>query len=105
MEFTKNESIGSILAFLDFEKTFDSIERNFISRCLEVFVFGADFRKWVFILYTDVSSCVSNNGLHSDFFLSSRGVFHKEIPYHPIFLLLPLPFEQMITFAVFTWGL
>ena len=74
MEFTKNESISSILAFLDFEKAFDSIEWNFISRCLEVFGFGADFGKWVSILYTDVSSCVRNNGLHS------RGVFEKEIP-------------------------
>ena len=88
MEFTKNEGISGILAFLDFEKAFDSIEWNFISRCLEVFGFGADFRKWVSILYTDVSSCVSNNGLHSDF-LTSRGVFDKGIPYHPIFLLLP----------------
>ena len=50
MEFTKNESISGILAFLDFEKAFDSIEWNFISRCLEFFVFGADFRKWVSIL-------------------------------------------------------
>ena len=55
---------------------------DFISRCLEVFGFGADFRKWVSILNTDVSSCVGNNGLHSDF-LASRGVFDKEIPYHP----------------------
>ena len=104
MEFTKNESISSILAFLDFEKAFDSIEWNFNSRCLEVFGFGADFRKWVSILYTDVSSCVSNNGLHSDFFSLERGVGQGD-PHHPIFLLLPLPFEQMITFAVFTWGL
>ena len=74
MEFTKNEGISGILAFLDFEKAFDSIEWNFISRCLEVFGFGADFRKWVSILYTDVSSCVSNNGLHSDFFNLERGV-------------------------------
>ena len=53
--------------FLYFEKAFDSIEWNFISRCLEVFGFSVTLRKWVSILYTDVSSHVSNNGLHSDF--------------------------------------
>ena len=44
-----------------------------ISRCLEVFGFGADFRKWVSISCTDLSICNSNNGLHSEFF-NLRGV-------------------------------
>ena len=73
-EFTKCEGIGGILAFLDFEKAFDSIERNFLHKCLDVFNFGSDFKKWVSLLYTDISSCVSNNGVHSDFFALERGV-------------------------------
>ena len=74
MEFTKCEGIGGILAFLDFEKAFDSIELNFLHKCLDVFNFGSDFKKWVSLLYTDISSCVSNNGVHSDFFALERGV-------------------------------
>ena len=73
MEFTKCEGIGGILAFLDFEKASDSVERNFLHKCLDVFNFGADFKKWVSVLYADISSCVSNNGVHSDFFALSRG--------------------------------
>mgnify|MGYP000736615008 CR=1 FL=1 len=74
MEFTKCEGIGGILAFLDFEKAFDSVEWNFLHKCLDVYNFSSDFKKWVSVLYTDISSCVSNNGVHSDFFALSRGV-------------------------------
>ena len=36
MEFTKCEGVGGILAFLDFEKAFDSVEWNFLHKCLDV---------------------------------------------------------------------
>ena len=75
MEFTKCEGIGGILAFLrDFEKAFDSVEWIFLHKCLDVFNFGSDFKKWVSLLYNDISSCVSNNGVHSDFFALERDV-------------------------------
>ena len=74
MEFTKNQGTSAILAFLDFEKPFDSIEWDTIFRCLDVFGLGPTFRRWVSVLYTDVSSCISNNGLHSDYFILERGV-------------------------------
>ena len=48
-EFTKSERISGILAFLDFEKAFDSIEWEFLYKFLEVFNFGPDFKKWVII--------------------------------------------------------
>ena len=74
MDFTKSEGTSGILAFLDFEKAFDSIEWNFIHRCLEVFGFGSDFIRWFSVLYKDISSCVCNNGVHSDYFILERGV-------------------------------
>ena len=52
MEFTKCEGTGGILAFLDFEKAFDSVEWNFLHKCLDVFNFGSDFKKCVSLLYT-----------------------------------------------------
>jgi len=61
MDFTKSEGTSGIIAFLDFEKVFDSIEWNFIHRCLEVFGFGPDFIRWFSVLYKDISSCVCNN--------------------------------------------
>ena len=88
MEFTKCEGIGGILAFLDFEKAFDSVEWNFLHKCLDVFNFGSDFKKWVSLLYTDISSCVSNNGVHSDFFALEREAFARVIHYRLISSLL-----------------
>ena len=74
MDFIKSEGMSGILAFLDFEKAFDSIEWNFINRCLEIFGFGSDFIRWFSVLYKDISSCVCNNGVHSDYFTLERGV-------------------------------
>ena len=59
---------------MDFEKAFDSVEWNFLHKCLDVFNLGPDFKKWVSLLYTDISSCVSNNGVHLHFFALERGV-------------------------------
>ena len=60
--------------FLDFEKAFDSIEWNFIHKCLETFNFGLDLRQWIKVFYTDISSCVLNNGYASKHFHLERGV-------------------------------
>ena len=74
MEYTKGERISGILAFLDFEKASDSVEWDFVHTCLEAFNFGSDFKKWVSMFYTDISSCVCNNGWQSEFFKIERGV-------------------------------
>ena len=74
MEYTKGERISGILALLDFEKAFDSVEWDFLHICLEAFNFGSDFKTWVSVFYTDISSCVCNNGWQSDFFKLERGV-------------------------------
>ena len=47
MHFTKETNIPGIAVFLDFEKAFDSIEWNFIHKCLETFNFGLDLRQWI----------------------------------------------------------
>ena len=41
---------------------------------MEKFNFGPDFRRWVHTFYTDVQSCVINNGLCSQYFHIKRGV-------------------------------
>ena len=39
-----------------------------------MFKFKDDFKRWVKVLYTDISSCVINNGFASPFFKLKRGV-------------------------------
>ena len=40
MHYTKTYDIPGLLLFIDFEKAFDSLEWNFMFKCLEVFGFG-----------------------------------------------------------------
>ena len=55
-------------------KAYDKLEWSFIARCLEQFGFGNDIRKWVKLFYTNISSCVINNGHTSNYFKLTRGV-------------------------------
>ena len=74
MEFTKNRQIPGISIFLDFEKAFDSVEWEYIQKCLSSFNFGPQLRQWVGVFYKDISSCVLNNGYASKHFFLQRGV-------------------------------
>ena len=70
MSFTKQKNIPGAAVFLDFEKAFDSIEWNYLQKCLEVFKFGPQLRQLIKVF----SSCVLNNGFGSEHFTLSRGV-------------------------------
>ena len=70
----KEKQMEIFKVFLDFEKAFDSIEWNFIHKCLETFNFGLDLRQWIKVFYTDISRCVLNNGYASKHFHLECGV-------------------------------
>ena len=74
MDSTKTNDIPGIAVFLDFEKAFDSIESEFIQKCLESFNFGPNLRQWISVFYKDISSWVTNNGLAFKHFYLERGV-------------------------------
>jgi len=74
MEYTKTVNTSGILLFKDFEKAFDSLEWNFMFKCLEIFGFGHSLIRWVETFYSNMSSCIINNGSFSADFDLSRGV-------------------------------
>ena len=43
-------------------------------KCLKAYNFGDTFISWVKILYTQIESCVTNNGKSSEFFTLERGI-------------------------------
>ena len=57
-----------MLLFIDFEKTFDSLEWNYLFEVLKVMNFCPMFRNWIHTSYSNITSCVTNNGYGSDFF-------------------------------------
>ena len=65
IHFTAGQNQEGIALFIDFEKAFDSLEWAFLSKALDVFQFGNDFRNWVIILYSNISSCTISNGYAS----------------------------------------
>ena len=72
MEYTKTFNIQGILLFIDFEKAFDSLEWNFMFKCLDIFGFGYSLVRWVKTFYNKVSSCIINNGSFSANFELTR---------------------------------
>ena len=74
MDFTAEENIPGVLIFIDFQKVFDSLERNFLQECLVSFNFGPDIIQWVRTFYKNIQSCVINNSVTSDYFTIERGV-------------------------------
>jgi hypothetical protein len=74
MEYTKTHNCTGIIAFLDFEKAFDTIRWDVIEDTLKLFGLGKNYIKWVKIIYKNSEACVTNNGFSSPFFKLERGV-------------------------------
>ena len=74
LTFTADQDIEGIALFIDFEKAFDSLEWEYLFKALDIFQFGPDFKTWVKILYTNISSCIINNGFACEPFTLKRGV-------------------------------
>ena len=74
MKITALGNIPGMAIFIDFKKALDSVDWNFLAKALEAFNFGPQIRKWIRTFYTDISSCVINNGYASEFFNLQRGV-------------------------------
>jgi exonuclease III len=72
--FADNKKLPGIILCIDFEKAFDSINWNFMQGCLNKFGFGTNFINYVKTMYTNIESCVLNNGSSGKYFKLERGV-------------------------------
>ena len=87
MNYVEEENIPGLLLIVDFEKAFDSISREFIGKVLDFFKFGPSMKKWISVLYDNISSVVTQCGFLSDFFNIGRGCRQDDPPSPYIFLL------------------
>ena len=60
--------------FVDFEKAFDSIDWDFMLKCLNVFGFKPSFKECFKTFFTNISRCIINNGMYTPYFEVQRGV-------------------------------
>ena len=73
-EYLDSKKTSGLLLFIDFEKAFDSLEWDFITKALNAFNFGPNVKKWISIFYNGVQSAVMNGGFLTTYFNISRGV-------------------------------
>ena len=73
LEYTKQSEQSGILVTIDFEKAFDSLDHKFLFKVLHTFNFGPSFIQWIRTFYSNVSSCVINNGFATSYFGVDRG--------------------------------
>lgn len=84
---TNLKNMPGLILLVDFEKAFDTVEWSYSNRVLNIFGFEDSFKSWVKILYTDISSCIINDGFTSNFFNIGRGV-RQGCPLSPYLLVL-----------------
>ena len=70
----EKRNLPGMLFFIDFEKAFDSLEWRYLFEVLKAMNFGPMFQNWIHVFYSNISSCVVNNGHASKFFSLFRGV-------------------------------
>ena len=74
IDYSENKYDANLITFIDYEKAFDNIKISYLMETLKNFGFGETFQTWIKIMYTNISSCVMNNGFSSIFFPLSKGV-------------------------------
>ena len=72
-EYCNSKSLPLEIISLDQEKAFDRVIWNFLDRVLQRMNFGPEFRQWIRVIYSEISSACLHSGFVTSFFEISRG--------------------------------
>jgi hypothetical protein len=74
INYTNENSLPGILAFIDYEKAFDTVKWPFLYKCLQSMNFGNTFIQYIKTLYSDIGTFIANCGMLSEEFKPTRGI-------------------------------
>lgn len=74
IDFSDKFNVDGAISFLDFLKSFDSLEWEFMYCALRKFGLQNSIINWIETLYTNIKGCVTNDGWISDPFGIHRGI-------------------------------
>jgi hypothetical protein len=74
ISYVNENNMHGILSYIDFQKTFDTVNWTFMHKVLEKLNFGPFFRRCIKVMYNNIESCIINNGITSSFFKPTRGI-------------------------------
>ena len=87
LDYIDHKQLSAALISSDQEKAFHHVNYSFLQHVLTRFNFGPSFRQWVNIVYTEIHSCVLNNGWLSAKIKLYRGV-RQGCPLSPLLYCL-----------------
>ena len=73
IEYCTAKNLPLAIISLDQEKAFDRVNWNFLDRVLQKINFGPEFRQWIRVIYSEISSACLHSGFVTSFFEISRG--------------------------------
>ena len=73
IEYCSAKNLPLAIISLDQEKAFDRVNWNFLDRVLQKMNFGPEFRQWIRVIYSEISSACLHSGYVTSFFEISRG--------------------------------
>ena len=74
LQYCSDKKLEGYILQLDFQKAFDSIEGHFLFDTLKKFISGKNIVDWIKLCYTEIESCVLNNGFTTQWFSILRGL-------------------------------
>ena len=90
IDYAKNRiSLACYSSLTSIQKGIRYSGMDFVEKTLSFYNFGESIKSWIKLLYTNITSCIQNNGWSSDFFQLGRGVQQgcPLSPYIPLYFM------------------
>ena len=90
IDYAKNRiSLACYSSLTSIQKGIRYSGMDFVEKTLSFYNFGESIKSWIKLLYTNITSCIQNNGWSSDFFQLGRGVQQgcPLSPYIPLYFI------------------